>query len=443
MKTKRFLALALALMLALVPMGALADGGSFTLRLSDPVFTVDADGQAVTQDLTGLALQLGGVCEALDTDNLNLLLSLMVLANDDPAASGMIGFKDDEFYALASGITGVLSMSAGEAVNMTGLSQNLESSLTNAFEGFKDIEFTEGPAEAVQFYTGSGEYPRYSTTLTADQLRAMAGDGVNITGDFTLDLSYFTDDGANLRVEGVIHNAAPDDPEFEDLQFVYVCEALESGVVNMGGVLYNENTEINLDLNGAPDEQYPEHYGLEGVLDITDGGSRQQVQVSLSPGEAEDGMVADVFNAVVFDGEDIVGSLNVISSVSDAQESYWLTLSDASGGNALNLGYEGTIQTAETDRVHSGLAQFELLADGQHIAGQVGVDLNLSTDVSGKLPDISAMERVDISAMTDEQQEQLTLEGQQLLITALGKLMTVPSLATLISTALQSGSVSF
>lgn len=447
MAKHRIMAVLFALVLALAPAGALAEGteGSFTLKLSDPVISITQGGETTTQDLTGLAVQLGGVLDTSDEANPNGLLSLMLLANDEPAASGMLGFNAEHVYALVNGLSNLLTVSLEDAMDL------IEESGTDALPGNLDalgqvpelldkIEFTEGPAESVTFLNSTATCPRYSATLNRDELSALLFNSADLPEDVRLDVSYFTDDAGNLRAEGTFKNIDDGaDADERDINFVLLAELQDDSSFQLGGSVWGDDTEINLEAKGGPDSAYPDYQSFEGVIEILDGDDEPvQIQISKSVGETEDGQLADTFDVFGFEGEQAVFSISGVSLATETSESYSLYISNGDESEAFALVYEGSIARDGEDSVREGQLSLGMLDGGTQTEGTLNVGLNLSPTAAGKLPDLSAMPSIDISQLDDEQMEQLTAEGQQLLIQAMGKLMTVPSVAALISSAMQS-----
>lgn len=320
MRTRNLTSLALALLLlAIVPVFAssetAAQSGSFTLRLSDPKFSVAWDGETIEQDLDGLSVQLGGVRDASDPDLDNLLLSLMVLAGDDPALSAMLGLKGEQAYALVNGISGVLMMplergtgtADSGAVTLFGLSlADME-----RFLQIEGIRFTEGTPEPVQFSSSSGEYPRHSASLDGARLRELFPE-VELPTDLRCDISYFSDGADNLRVEAALFGP---------------------------------------------------------------------------------------------------------------------------GGAQCALGYTGAI-ASDANQTHTGTLHLETSGTEPAVYGEVRLRLVLSNSAEGKLPDISGLAPIDLLNLSEADRQRLADELQQLQLTMLGKLMTLPSLARIIAQAI-------
>ncbi len=448
MNLKKLLATLLALMLALIPMTAMAaDGqGSFTLTLSDPQITLQQGDSPITQDFTGVGLQLGGVM----TSGSEALLSLAVLAQGQQAASALALVSGNEVQLLINGLSSALTLTTEEALKVAeqagvgipqaGAIPSLPDIAANMATPVAGLTFTEGPAEQVQFYSKTGSYPRHSLSLSNEQLKLLLKDvpqDVQLPENMTCDISYFTDGGENVRVEGTLNNVVEAaDADERNLDFLALAETKDDGEVNVDGHIGNKTGNISFKFNGAPDDQYEGHYSLEGAVDVTSKSSADdtyQLQVSYGPGEAEDGTVYDMLGVTALAGETPLGSLNAVSYNDGQSEGYSLYVGDASEQNYVGLAYDGAIKTSGTSRVHEGTLQFGF-SDGQvETSGSVKTSLDISDDVAGKMPDFSSMPKIEVSKMTAEQQQQLMTELQAVGITAMGSLMTIPSVAAILS----------
>lgn len=431
-------ALDLQIPLAEVPM----ETGSFTLRLSDLMFSIPSDGATLTQDLTGLGLQLGGVLDTSDATNPMGLLSLMVLAVDDPAVSAMLGYDKDGVYALLNGLSSVITISMEDLQALA--EQSVEASgvtdIASAYQ-MEALEFTEGPVEQVQFYSTSGEYPRYSLSLSPDQLKRILqefGD-VELPQDMSsYEISYFTDGEANLLVESTMYYAADtENLQEKDLIFTLMAEIQEDGTLNIGGNIDNLKNQIALNVNGHYDQALPDSYTFNGMINAkskTDDSTNFELQFSLTPTEEQGGVISNLFSMMLLDGGAPLGSLQATSRVTESDERYSLYLTTEGDIGALTADYTGTITKSDADTVHAGQFSFEMVENTEPVvSAQFNLSLNLSADVTGKFPDISDMTKIDYSELEGAEAEQLRRELEGVGLSALGKLMTIPSLAQLIS----------
>lgn len=448
MNTKRILAIALALLLTL-PAFALADGGSFTLKLSDPVLTISQGGQTTTQDLTGVALQLGGVSD-LASANPQALLSLVLLAKDDPAASAMVGMKDNQLYALASGISHVIALPLDkieEALAQQGAALGLgdqAAALADVGAMLEKFEFTEGPAEDVQFYTTTGNCPRHSAHLTAADLKDLIKDAsVNLPEDASLDISYFEDGQGNLRVEGSANNVIESENEAErSLGYVFVIETQDELNYQGGAWIGNDQSELNANFEGSASGDYPDKSQFDLVANLSDVNATDdaviQMQVSSAPYADDDGDVVDGLSGAVFNGDQLLFQLTGTVFTGEESEYYALSMDDLTTNSSVGVEYTGAIAGSGAEAERAGQLTLGMIDGGAMYQVTLNIALNTSASTDGKFPDISAMPVLNLEDMTQEQQEQLQTEGTQLALTTMGKLMAVPAVATLLASGMQS-----
>ncbi|MDL2206627.1 hypothetical protein LJC33_06945 [Eubacteriales bacterium OttesenSCG-928-N13] len=459
MNRKNVLAIILALLLALLPAGALAEqatleSGSITIRISDPVLTIPSEAEAQTIDLTGVGLQLGMAIDTTDMQNPNLLGSLMMIMNEQPILSAMGGMKNQELYALADGVTGLFTLDEDgrkklmkkldielPADGSVDLADTTSDATAKVNELIESIQFTESPAESVDFYSTTGEYPRHSTVITSDMLKSIFTD-TNIPDDASVDISYFTDEKNNWRIEGSLNNIMEKTSSDRNLAFFLVLEHTDENVLNGAASIANTQANIVAEYNFQPNAAFPGHYVGQGYVNLTSANgtdtdsSTPQASIVfelLTSDQTGDDSIADVLNLNVMQGETPLVMATYVQALADTSESYYLLINDNAGGNSFEVAYNGTI-TNDGDTVHQGA--LEMAMNGQtnmHLS--TNIMINTSTNVDGKFPDTTGMEVIDAANMTEEQKTRATEEIMTLGFSVMGNLMTIPSLAGLIGQA--------
>ena len=383
MTIRKVLSILLVLLMVL-PMMASAETGSLTFKLFDPTLKMeDAD-----MNFEGIALQIGG---AWDTDAAKAALNLVLLAQDAAAISAVAGLDGENLYALVNGLSSVLTLPASEIENVGAMAMEslpeevagplsgIMSGDTSAFmpdiEGIlSDVQIQDAGMQMVDFGAGEVEAEVVTAHISNEQLKAIGGDALSeIPEGATVDMTIATSD-ADLKISGTI-NGILEDADNPNLDFVALINIAEDGIK------------------------------LDAQL-----------------GQDETTMLLDIFFAMGENG---------------ANPKFVFDFAAVDGGNtvaAVTMNYDGTVEQADDGMKCAGTFGIIAASSGSELLNaSIKIELIQSDDVEGKLPDISGMNQVNVMELTEEQMEQFTGELQELLMTVVGQMMTVPSVAELIS----------
>lgn len=470
MAIRKLLTLALALLLALTPLYASAEptlpeetiaviggsdgptavyvtgeavSGAFSLTLSDPQLSAAGE----TLDLTGLALRIIG---AKDGANQNATFTMQLLANDAVAAAGALALNNEKLYVVIDGLSKTLSASLGD-LNGAGVSLDAFSAPdVSAFspealsEVFDDIEFTPVEETSVNFYLQEGLASGVRAHITGEQLKQIASEletmfaRANVQADldaeglagFELDLVFYTDNGDNLRMEATLTETETGTA----VPIVLLVNADEAaGVMNLSLEARSEQNDesIYFNLNSAPSPEYEGHESVDGRLTMNMGGESYDLfTISLKP-EQKDAKVYDRYEAVVNDPSSGEMKLSGVVYQGETDEAYSMSLSVM--GDELSVEYSGQIERAEDSEKHAGTLSLSVISSDVSVDLSAGLTVESTSDFASYLLDPSALDTLDITQMTQDDVTQLQTELQTVMISGMGALMQVPSVAALIS----------
>lgn len=463
MKLTKVLALILVLMLTIPAAGMAGENsGAYTLRFSDPVISMLADGENVTYDLTGLGVQLSAAADA-SGDPVKAMLSLVLLTGGEPAATAMGGIDGETLYALATGISNVYTIPVADA---RAIGENLAGdhaqSFNSGFETGVNIEeilgklnIVEGEPQTVQFLDEAVENcPVKTLSITGAELKELANgqaDTLDIPDDMVLDIMYATSGNGGLHFEGTAKGYEQDSDDDDDdddeeddddvLDFVGNFE-LKDNSLRGEALIGDGSNQLSFAIEGGsdPDTGAASCEANLFATDLEDDETEASARFYYEQGEAEDGALAHLVTVEVGDGENTIASLDAVYMLSGQDESF--SVSVGRGGNEPDAAmvYEGKLVETETSTTRDGEVNVWAKFRGEEYAFSSKCSTVLSSEVEGMLPDISNMTTIDYNDMTEEDLEALKSEANQLFITVLGKVMAVPAVANLLA---DSGVLSF
>lgn len=430
---KKLLALLMTMCLLALPLAALAEEiayKNFALTVSDPYFEVGATGAdkpMTVVDLTGLSLGLEGTVEEG-----MLAMVAHLTANGTNALSGSLLIDALGANAALSGmqhsITIPAEMLAQQGFSVENLMGSEDSNPLGKITALVGtVEMVEAGREEVEFY-GGGKLPanKQTFTISKDQFTEIFK-AMNLTMDETPEISadatvWIDDSEAHVRAEVVYHLAMGD--EMNDLTLIMQAYAPEENTaflkLNMDGA---HGIAMNGDYMVTPSTVVDGSVNVFCDLTMTVEDEAVKLQLVGWPEAKEDG-TAYTLQLTVGDGITDV-RMGATALTNDASARYALTV-NAPGNTSLTLKYDAQ----KTEGGMDGVLAFSMIDNYETVNARIGLGFNGSGDVIE--PRLAGYEPIDVSNLTQDDIDTLGTEAQTVLMQALGALMQVPGVQTLI-----------
>lgn len=455
---KTIIALFLAVLLVLAPMGVLAEGNYYgRFVLSDPIIAVGTTAQdAQTLSFEGLSLDLTAFGSGADAEDVQLALLANLLSDGQTALAAKLAYAAGQATAAVDGMTHGLTVDVSSMLNEAQASaespvpfdfEKILSALDieKLIDTFSSIEPEDGGTGTALFYNDVElSATKMIVHITEEQyaviyeqmgnlLRALGSTDEKEISEIenakaSAEATFWTaEDGKNFRLDLSVTASDGKETVTVPMEMLLYAQDEQNIAGSFASVKDGEGVYVTFEKTPAEDAEDAGRY--DAVLNIIEKGEDAgSLTFSYWPAALEDGTEQNFVVILNADGAEGSLSVNAFKGDDDSISNAVVLEMD---GVSLKAMIDGQNSGDETDRAFNGNLTFECITPEIYYGGNIGVATECGASAKYEMPDFSGFELIDAASIDEEMSETLSVEGQGVLMAAVGALFANPGVQAL------------